>query len=551
MSHLALYRKYRSQTFNELVGQEHVVRTLRNGISSGRISHAYLFTGPRGTGKTSTARLLAKCLCSEGGPTPDPDPQSEISLAIAVGACVDVVEMDAASESGVDDIRTAIVEAVEYKPMMCPYKIFIIDEVHDLSAKAFDALLRTIEEPPSHVVFILATTEYSKVPATIRSRCQKFEFHRGSLADLVDRLKFVAAEEGVEAEPAALTAIARMADGGFRDALSLFEQVLLTADGPVTLLQVQQQLGLVSDELIDSLLLAISSRDIPTILTVLETVARSGRDPRAVLDSMMYRLADLTRSIYNVDIGKLDDAAQEAGLHETAVKLGPECLLALRAWAGEAYKDIRDISLPGLWLESRLIAEAIRDPNVTSHRAVVQAAATVQAPKVTSPPKVAEPARKEPPVDGTSSAPKGSEPSRTEPPIEGSPLSAPPTGATLSEPSDPEAAAMHALWIAMVEALPPNIAARMRLHGSAVEAVQGDRVIVSLQGQMHVDWFNEKPQRIGYVSAQLAAATGKEHRLELRAGKKKAPRPEQMNQAVELPAEGQALHDKVVAVFRS
>ena len=530
MSHLALYRKYRSQTFDELVGQEHVVRTLRNGLASGRIAHAYLFTGPRGTGKTSTARLLAKCLCSEGGPTPDPDPDSEVSKAIAIGACVDVVEMDAASESGVDDIRTAIVEAVEYKPMMCPYKIFIIDEVHDLSAKAFDALLKTIEEPPPHVVFILATTEYSKVPATIRSRCQKFEFHRGSLADLVDRLRFVASAEGIEAEAAALTAIARMADGGFRDALSLFEQVALTSDGPVTLLQVQQQLGLVSDELIDSLLLATAGRDVPTILRVLETVFRSGRDPRAVLDSMMYRLADLTRSIYDVEIGKLDDAAQEAGLHETAAKLGPERLLALRAWAGEAYKDIRDISLPGLWLESRLIAEATRDPSLTTHRAVVAQSAPAKA-GATQP---APPAK----AGATQLAPPAKSGATHE------------AGATRLNVDD-EVAAMQAIWLAMIQALPENIAARMRLHDSVVEAIKGDRVLVGLQGQMHVDWFNEKPQRIGYVNAQLNAATGKEHRLELRAGKKKPPSPDQLNQAVELPAEGQALHDKVVAVFRS
>jgi DNA polymerase III gamma/tau subunit len=302
---------------------------------------------------------------------------------------------------------------------------------------------------------------------------------------------------------------------------------------------------LVSDELIDSLLLATSTRDIPTILSVLETVTRSGRDPRAVLDSMMYRLADLTRAIYNVDIGKLDDAAQEAGLHETASKLGPERLLALRGWAGEAYKDIRDISLPGLWLESRLIAEATRDPNLTTHRAVVQAATPSAKPATqavaTQPTKVAEPA-----VDRTPDADQvGKRPPA--PPT-------PPPPAAVSDngvPEDPEVAAMHTVWIAMVEALPPNIAARMRLHGSVVESVQGDKVVVSLQGQMHVDWFNEKPQRDGYVTSQLSAATGREHRLELRAGKKKLPRPEQMNQAVELPAEGQALHDKVVAVFRS
>lgn len=525
-----------------------MVRTLRNGLSSGRIAHAYLFTGPRGTGKTSTARLLAKCLCSEGGPSPDPDPESDISRSIAAGSCVDVVEMDAASESGVDDIRTAIVEAVEYKPMMCPYKIFIIDEVHDLSAKAFDALLKTIEEPPPHVVFILATTEFSKVPATIRSRCQKFEFHRGTLADLVDRLRFVATSEGVEAEPAALTAIARMADGGFRDALSLLEQVLLTADGPVTLAHVQEQLGLVSDELIDSLLLATAGRDIPTILTVLQTVARSGRDPRAVLDSMMYRLAELTRAVYDVDIGKLDDAAQEAGLHETAVKLGADRLLAIRAWAGEAYRDIRDISLPALWLESRLIAEATKDPCISAHKPAVE----VKSADLKTPPRFSEPSRvAETKVDST--APRPPDPLVEDVAESADTLHADGSAQSIEpdEVVDPAVAVIRPIWAAMVDALPANIAARMKLQGSAVEAVAGDKVSVSLTGQMHVDWFHEKPQRLGYVNAQLNAAAGRELRLELRAGKKKVPEPEEMSQAVELPAEGQALHDKVVAVFRS
>ncbi len=534
MSHVTLYRKYRSQTFNELVGQDHVVRTLRNGISSGRIAHAYLFTGPRGTGKTSTARLLAKCLCAEGGPSADPDPESEISKLIATGACVDVVEMDAASESGVDDIRTAIVEAVEYQPMMCPYKIFIIDEVHDLSSKAFDALLKTIEEPPAHVVFILATTEYSKVPATIRSRCQQFEFHRGSLADLVERLQFVAKAEGIEAEPVALTAIARMADGGFRDALSLFEQVLLTADGPVTLTQVQLQLGLVSDELIDTLLLSMAGSDVPAILGVLDTITRSGRDPRAVLDSMLYRLADLTRAIYRVDIGGLEDAAQEAGLHETAAMLGPEKLLALRAWSADAFKDIRDISLPRLWLESRLIAEATRDPELVARKNTPAVAEKRPAPTAKPPVEAAKP------VESASVAP---EPGPVEAVVE--------VTQEPEVPLEPVAAALNEVWRAMVLAMEAKLVHRMRLLDSSVEAVEGDVVIVGIPHQIHVNWFTENPKRLGFVVAQLSAAAGKPYRLELRQSKKKISHAGHLSQAVELPAEGQALHDKVVAVFRS
>ncbi|MBL8064894.1 MAG: DNA polymerase III subunit gamma/tau, partial [Chthonomonadaceae bacterium] len=235
MSHLALYRRYRSQTFGDLMGQGHVTKTLQNALSQGRIAHSYLFTGPRGTGKTSTARLLAKALNCENGPLPEPCNECQACREITAGNCMDVVEMDAASESGIDDVRESIVEAVDYQPTYCRYRVFIIDEVHDLSAKAFDALLKTIEEPPAHVVFVLATTEYSKVPPTIRSRCQRYEFHRGTIQDLVSRLTYVVEQEKADVDPVALTAIARMSDGGYRDALSLLELVLLTADGRVTI----------------------------------------------------------------------------------------------------------------------------------------------------------------------------------------------------------------------------------------------------------------------------------------------------------------------------
>ncbi|MCH8977656.1 MAG: DNA polymerase III subunit gamma/tau [Armatimonadetes bacterium] len=296
MSQLALYRKYRSQTFSDLIGQGHVVRTLQNAIEQGKFSHAYLFTGPRGTGKTSTARLLAKALNCEHGPAREPCNECEACTSITKGTSMDVVEMDAASESGVDEVRKAIVHASEYKPAYCRYRVFIIDEVHDLSPKAFDALLKTIEEPPSHAVFILATTEFSKVPPTIRSRCQRFEFHRGTVLDVAGRLAYVADKEGVECEPAALAAIARMADGGYRDALTLLDQAFITSDGKVTLQQVYDQLGLIADEVADGLLTAMAECDVKDIVVRIDEIYRTGRDPRSIVESRILRLAELTRA---------------------------------------------------------------------------------------------------------------------------------------------------------------------------------------------------------------------------------------------------------------
>jgi len=286
VSYLALYRKYRSQTFGDLVGQEQVVRTLQNGIVQGKVAHAFLFTGPRGTGKTSTARLLAKTLNCESGPNAEPCNECPTCRAITEGSCLDVIEMDAASQSGVDEVREKIVNVTEYRPAFCRYKIFIIDEVHDLSSKAFDALLKTIEEPPPHIVFILATTEYNKVPPTIRARCQRYEFHRASLANLIQRLEFVSQSEGVQAEGAALGAIARLADGGYRDALTLLEQAMIVGEGKITLQQVYDQLGLVGEEAVDEILFAVKENDPAKLMALFDEVYRLGRDPSAILDSL-------------------------------------------------------------------------------------------------------------------------------------------------------------------------------------------------------------------------------------------------------------------------
>lgn len=512
MAALSLYRKYRSQNFASLVGQDHVVRALQNALTSGRIAHAYLFTGPRGTGKTSTARLLAKALCCENGPRADFDENDPICQSISQGSCVDVIEIDAASESGVQAVRETIVGTVEYQPMVCRYKVFVIDEVHDLSREAFDALLKTIEEPPPHIVFILATTEFNKVPPTIRSRCQKYEFHRASIQDLTKVLERVLEEENAEAEPQAITAIARMADGGFRDALTLLEQAMITAEGKITLEHVIDQLGLVPESLVDELLLSIKERSVPKAVEILDEVARRGRDPRALLESLMYRLADLTRAGYQVSGAGLDDGPREAALHDLSVRLGAETILQLRNSFADAHRLIRDISLPRLWLESEVVRLAGAPPPSKPAAAPIAEAAPLpkRKPEPVSDPKPA----KEPvaaPVE---------EPAATPPPVD---------AAALDE----------ANWKRTLDALPDGVLHRMKLADSRLLHTTETEFVVGLSRINH-KWFHEKEPRMAYIREVFVKTTGDARtlRLEPVAPANVALEPE----TVELSVEGEELH---------
>src|SRR4051812_13263205 len=242
MASQALYRQYRSQTFDELIGQEHIVQTLRNALAEGRIAHAYLFTGPRGVGKTTVARLLAKAVNCAADQPQRPCGACDSCRAIADGRAVDVIEMDAASHTSVDDARE-IIERVQFRPSMARYKVYTIDECHMLSTAAFNALLKTLEEPPGHALFILATTESHKVPATILSRCQRFTFSRHTVGAIAAHLRAVAEEEGIALEAGVPEVIGRAATGSMRDALSILDQLMAYGGGAVTLEQVRGLLG--------------------------------------------------------------------------------------------------------------------------------------------------------------------------------------------------------------------------------------------------------------------------------------------------------------------
>jgi len=270
-------RKWRPQTFDDVVGQDHVVRTLRNAIARNRIAHAYLFVGPRGTGKTSTARIFAKALNVTGGPKADFDVNDPIARSIADGSCLDVIEIDGASNNGVEQVRE-LRDTVRYAPAQGKFKVYIIDEVHMLSTAAFNALLKTLEEPPAHAKFIFATTEVQKVLPTIISRCQRFDLKPIPTELIVQRLKKIAVAEKIKVSDAALGSIARMADGGMRDAQSIFDQMISFCGNEVSEADVLDVYGLVAADKIAALAAALAAGDHRKIVEIVDECDENGRD---------------------------------------------------------------------------------------------------------------------------------------------------------------------------------------------------------------------------------------------------------------------------------
>lgn len=357
MSYMALYRKFRPQTFDDVKGQDHIVTTLKNQIIKDHLGHAYLFTGTRGTGKTTIAKILAKTINCEHPVNGSPCMECDMCKAIAAGNSMNVIEMDAASNNGVDNIRQ-IIEEVEYPPTQGKYKVYIIDEVHMLSAGAFNALLKTLEEPPSYVVFILATTEVHKIPITIKSRCQRYDFHRISIDTIAARLQELMVKENVEVEEKALRYIAKAADGSMRDGLSLLDQcIAFYSDQKLTYDNVLEVLGAIDTEIFSRLLRYIIAGEITPAINLLEEIVSQGRD-------LNQFVVDFTWYLRNLMLLKTADGMEDvmemssenlALLKEEAKMLDTEVLMRYIQVLSALSNDIKYASQKRVLIEIALI----------------------------------------------------------------------------------------------------------------------------------------------------------------------------------------------------
>lgn len=380
----ALYQKYRPQSFDDVQGQDHITHTLRNALVLNRIAHAYLFTGTRGTGKTSTARILAKAVnCLNPDPRQRPCNQCAICQAINQERLLDLVEIDAASNTGVDNIRD-LRDKIDFRPNEARYKVYIIDEVHMLSTSAFNALLKTLEEPPPHVIFILATTEVNRVPATITSRCQRFDFKRASLQELMEQLGHIAKKEDMDLEPAGLELVARQANGSFRDGTSLLDQLTAYSGDTITLRHVQVLLGAASRESIHEICAAIAERDIGRGISALDAAVDAGADPRQIARDVVEYLRGVlmftVKSESTLNVGE----EVRAQMRELAAQMNAgQCSRAIRLFS-QAVLDLRSSASPTLPLEMALV-EATLEP------APITAAAPAPGARASSPAAPASP----------------------------------------------------------------------------------------------------------------------------------------------------------------
>jgi DNA polymerase-3 subunit gamma/tau len=518
----SLYRKYRSQTFDELVGQEHVTRTLRNAVASGKIAHAYLFCGPRGTGKTSTARLLAKSVnCLSDGERPCN--RCEACRSINEGRALDLIEIDAASRRKVEDIAE-VIERVNFAPVELRYKVYIIDEVHMLTAHAFNALLKTLEEPPQTAIFILATTEVWKVLPTIISRCQRFDFRRIPAAEVVRRLEAVAQEEGLRVQPQALAAIARLSTGSLRDALGLLDQLTVYGEDEITLEQLRTLLGTVGGERVAQFVDALVERDAAAGLAHLDAWGQEGMDPR----QFAQELVEYLRTMLLIKV---------SGERASGIDLTHEALESMRAQAGRiTLHQLLDITerfstldytlrtgpYGALPLELALVAstssETVEQPQPAQQRQPAPAAAParrerapsyqpIERPRETASPQVPPPVvpEDEPPHPAEQAAPASSN-------------GAGPEG----RPVDLERVLQ--VWPRVLSSTQINKTIQALLRGCKPVGLEGTRVVLDFQYEFHKAKI-EEPANSTAVEQALSRLLGEAATIRCTMGGSSQPAP--------------------------